>query len=194
MQLDDIEDMGNKLLVSLPDTKTKRPRSFVVSEHLDMYRKYASYRPSGFESRRFFFRYWRGKALKQVIGIHKFGAMPQEIATYLKLPNAQKYTGHCFRRTSATWLVNSGADITMLKRHGGWKSTSVAEGYIENSVESKSVISEKILANIPTCSDSGKRKDETSSSSVYLKNSSNEVNDKSIIIEGCSHFTVNVYK
>ena len=30
-------------------------------------------------------------------------------------------------------------------RHGGWKSSTVAEGYIETSVESKKRIAEKLL-------------------------------------------------
>ena len=49
----------------------------------------------------------------------------------------------CLRRTSATFLVDSGGDITTLKRHGGWKSSSVAEGYIEESIENKKRSPEK---------------------------------------------------
>jgi hypothetical protein len=30
------------------------------------------------------------------------------------------------------------------KRHGGWKSTSVAEGYIENSIQKKNNIALKL--------------------------------------------------
>lgn len=59
--------------------------------------------------------------------------MPKEVAKYLNLQNPEQYTGHCYRRTSATMLVNAGGDITSLKRHGGWKSTEVAEGYIDNT-------------------------------------------------------------
>ena len=53
--------------------------------------------------------------------------MPQKIAQFLKLTNPELYTGHCFRRTSATLLIDAGGDITALKRHGGWKSTAVTE-------------------------------------------------------------------
>jgi len=67
------------------------------------------------------------------VGIHSFGSMPSKIAIFLKLENPTQYTGHCFRRSSATVLAGHGADITTLKRHGGWKSTTVAEGYIEHS-------------------------------------------------------------
>jgi hypothetical protein len=41
------------------------------------------------------------------------------------------------RNYSATLLADSGTDITCVKRHGGWKSTSVAEGYLENSILSE---------------------------------------------------------
>ena len=57
--------------------------------------------------------------------------VPQNIAQYLGLPEPCKYKGHCFRRSSATLLVNGGGDILQLKKHGGWKSTNVAEGYID---------------------------------------------------------------
>lgn len=72
------------------------------------------------------------------------GSCPRRIAEFLKLDNSDLYTGHCFRRTSATLLADSGADITVLKRHGGWKSNSVAEGYVESSLQNK----KKIAANI----------------------------------------------
>ncbi|XP_077279740.1 uncharacterized protein LOC143907092 [Temnothorax americanus] len=51
---------------------------------------------------------------------------------------------HCLRRTSATLLSNSGANITMLKQLEGWKSAGIAEGYIENSLLNR----QKIFDNI----------------------------------------------
>ena len=63
--------------------------------------------------------------------------MGKKVATFLKLPNPSLYTGHAFRRSSATLLADSGADLSLLKRHGGWKSTSVAERYIEDSLNTK---------------------------------------------------------
>jgi hypothetical protein len=44
-------------------------------------------------------------------------------------------------------LADAGADITVLKRHGGWRSNTVAEGYIEDSVQNKLEVSSKILGN-----------------------------------------------
>lgn len=68
----------------------------------------------------------------------------EKIEKYLGLSEADFYTGHSFRRTSATMLADSGADILTLKRHGGWRSDAVAESYIENSIHNKAKISDKI--------------------------------------------------
>jgi len=48
------------------------------------------------------------------------------------------------RRSSATLLANAGGDISTLKRHGGWKSSTVVESYIEASLCSKMTIANKI--------------------------------------------------
>ena len=43
------------------------------------------------------------------------------------------YTTHCFRRSAATNLADTRVSFVNLKRHGQWKSDSVAESYIANS-------------------------------------------------------------
>ncbi|KAG5890667.1 hypothetical protein JTB14_011633 [Gonioctena quinquepunctata] len=43
---------------------------------------------------------------------------------YLGLSDPEKYTGQCLR---LRLLAKAGASMTTLKRHGGWKSTSVAD-------------------------------------------------------------------
>ena len=70
------------------------------------------------------------------------------IATFLNLDNPELYTGHSFRRTSAILLADAGANITTLKRHGGWKSDSIAKGYIEESVANKAKIGDLISTSI----------------------------------------------
>lgn len=77
--------------------------------------------------------------------------VPKSIATFLDLPDPTNYTGHCFRRTSATLLANAGANLTTLKQHGRWRSSSVAEGYIENLLHTKKKIYDKIVnsENLP---------------------------------------------
>lgn len=53
------------------------------------------------------------------------------VTGYLILPHPEGYTSYCFKLSYATFLTDSGADITSIKTHRGWKSTSVAKTYIE---------------------------------------------------------------
>lgn len=82
----------------------------------------------------FFLQIRNGKITNQPCGHNAIGGFPKKIAAFLKLENAHGFTGHCFRRTSATLLANTGGDILQLKKLGGWKSSAVAEGYVENSL------------------------------------------------------------
>lgn len=147
----DVEQHGELMLIRIPETKTKVVRSFTLEkEYSACVRKYISLRPNKAPPERFFLNFQNGKCTMQPIGRNKFLGIPKLIATYLDLPNSEQYTGHSFRRTSATLLADAGGDMTMLKRHGGWRSTSVVEGYVENSVNNKrkigALISDQINA------------------------------------------------
>ncbi|KAJ8912040.1 hypothetical protein NQ315_000533 [Exocentrus adspersus] len=155
--IDNIEDKGNLVVVKITDSKNHSARSFVISaevnngKFLELYRKYANLRPSSVTShRRFYIKYTKGKCSVQCIGINTIGKIPSEIAAYLGLPNPERYTGHSFRRSSATFLTDSGEEITNIKRLGGWKSTSVAESHIEESEKQRENLSNKILTNPST--------------------------------------------
>lgn len=139
-------------MVKLEGTKTKIDRTFAIVPGnlrginlLEIVRKYLSLRPTGTPHNRFFINYIKEKCTRQPVGIHKIGNVPSIVAKYLCLPNASSYTGHCFRRSSATALANSGVDIVGIKRHGGWRSSTVAEGYIEECENSKVAVAKKIL-------------------------------------------------
>lgn len=189
LQVQYIKDMGSFILIDIPNTKTNVRREFTISsgniENVDLlviFRKYFSLRPSPIENSRFFLGYRNGKCTRQPVGINTIGGMPKKIAEFLKLPNPATYTGHCFRRTSATILADAGADITTIKRHGSWKSSNVAEGYIENSVGYKLQVAAKILGN----------KEE-----VNINNKSVSSLNKTcagVSFENCDNFTVNIYK
>ncbi|KAF7987146.1 hypothetical protein HCN44_001336 [Aphidius gifuensis] len=77
------------------------------------------------------------RCTKQRIGINKIGGAPKRIAEFLKLPSANKFTRHCFRRTGATNLADTGANMTEIKLFDGWKSDKVAEGYLVDSRSNK---------------------------------------------------------
>ena len=112
---------------------------------MSLYRKYINLRKPNTPHRRFFVFYKKGHCTVQCVGVNTFGKIPSEIAAYLKLPNPHLYTGHSFRRSSASILADSGEEITSIKRLGGWKSTFLAEGYLEESTKHKKDISNKIL-------------------------------------------------
>ncbi|KAJ8971363.1 hypothetical protein NQ317_014541 [Molorchus minor] len=145
---DNIEDVGCSLIVKIPNTKTKIPRIFVVTDvgnMLELFRKYLSLRPPHVKHKRLFLYYKAGKCSSQPVGKNTMEKIPSVVASYLKLPDVACYTGHCLRRSSATLLADAGVDITTIKRHAGWKSTTVAEGYIENSIENKTKIVNQVL-------------------------------------------------
>lgn len=146
MTIEDIKDCNDVLIVTVPDTKTDINRTFTITnpDYIRLYRKYAALRPKHVTSRRLFLRYELGKCHAQVVGVHTIGKMPCLIAKHLKLPDSEQYTGHCFRRSSATLLADSGASTSVLKRHGGWRSTAVAESYVEESIENKNKIANSI--------------------------------------------------
>jgi integrase len=152
MTIDDIQDTQSVLIINIPDSKTGKSRA-VKNELandlnlIEIYRKYVSLRSPLTEHRRLFVNCQTGKCTVQPVGIYKFAKVPAIIANYLKIPDASSYTGHCWRRTSASLLVDAGADLLTLKSHGGWKSSAVEEGYIENSIQNKISIATKILGN-----------------------------------------------
>ena len=71
------------------------------------------------------------------MGRNTIGAIPSFIASFLGLDKPDLYTGHCFRRSSATALADTGASLTTLKRQFRWKSDSVALGYVDQSKQHK---------------------------------------------------------
>lgn len=150
----DVQDEGEYIKITLPNSKTKIMREFAITEGnipgiscLDLFRKYKNLRPSHTKHDRFFLAYRGGKCTQQPVGVNTIGGIPKKIATALGLSESVKYTGHCFRRSSASLLADAGADMHTLKRHGGWKSDGVAEGYVETSIENKKIIATKIMGS-----------------------------------------------
>lgn len=190
MSIENIQDFGSFIKVLIPNTKTKQPREFTISEGsingvnlLEVIRKYINLRPKNINHLRFFVAYRKGKCTSQPVGINTFGTMPKKIAEFLNLPQSEEYTGHCFRRSSTSLLADAGADMSTLKRHGGWKSSTVAEGYVETSLENKRQIATKILGakniamtesiNKSSTVDSSAKLDLSSSSGVKFSNIQN---------------------
>ena len=143
---DNVTFMPHQIVVTLCNTKNKTNRTFVINNEqwLLVIRKYYELRPPNTPHQRFFLFYGNNKCSRQPVGMNTFGTMPRKIAEFLRLPNPQSYTGHSFRRSSATLLAAKGVDFLGIKRIGGWKSSTVAEGYIEQSLRDKIAIAEQL--------------------------------------------------
>lgn len=66
------------------------------------------------------------------------------MAELLGLQKPELYSGHSFRRTSATLLSNSGANIQSVQDHGDWKSMTIATQYCADSDQQK-IIRAKVI-------------------------------------------------
>jgi integrase len=176
--------------VNIPNTKTKVIREFVITKgnidgvnFLDIIKKYINLRPPNVKHNRFFVKYNNGKCSIQPVGINTIGNLPKMIAKHIGLPDCVLFTGHCFRRTLATWLADSGADIMKIKRHGGWKSNSVAEGYVEDSLENKKKIATDILGETSNCV-----------SQISANSTTTSLSSSGVNISNCKNCVINVYK
>jgi len=74
----------------------------------------------------FFFQVRNGAMTKQRVGENSFNSMTKQIAAFLELPQAEKYTGYALRRTSATLAAEGGATAPQMKTHFGWKGDQTA--------------------------------------------------------------------
>ncbi|KAF2883627.1 hypothetical protein ILUMI_22544 [Ignelater luminosus] len=127
LEIDDFVDLSLAAVIKRPDTKTKRQRTFTITGEFYIFTKCALLGPSAMAERGFFINHQNKKCTREV----------------LEKPGL--YTGHCYRRSSATTLVDAGSDITALKYHGEWRFSSVAERYIEEYLANKMKVADTIL-------------------------------------------------
>ena len=195
LRLENLKDEESYIKIRIPNTKTHSCREFAITkgdieghDFLEIIRKYMRLRPKGIKHDRFFVKYAQGKCYSQPIGINTFGMIPKNIAKFLKLSNPELFTGHCFRRSSATLLANSGADLLKIKQHGGWKSNTVAEGYVENSIENKKRIANNILGESGDIAITTNIAQLATTSTSKTSSASGVVN-----LSNCSNCVVNIY-
>lgn len=204
--IENVTDEGAQFHVRLPNTKTKILREFCVTSGgiegvnlVEMVRSFLSLRPPHTPHGRFFVFFKNGKCTTQPVGINTFGAMPKKIACFLCLNEPEKYTGHAFRRTSASLLADSGADLLMVKRHGGWKSSSVAEGYIDTSKGNKKIVAQHILGSRiaeEACQPECEPNRSTAQSITVrpsLLSSSSSSSAAGIVLKKCKKCVINIY-
>lgn len=151
MSVQHVQDKDNVIIVTIPDSKSRCQRVFTITDgttkNLHLYRSYVSLRPPQISHHRLFLSYRSSKCTVQPVGINTFSKIPSLIAKYLNLSDPDLYTGHCFRRSSASMLVARRGNILTLKTHGDCGSSSVVKEYIDNNLAGK-VLGE----DIPTTS------------------------------------------
>lgn len=119
MTIDDIKFKVDVVVVVISQTKTNVSQRFAISEPawIQLILKYKEPRPKN-AIKRFFLTYRIGRCVNSPKGINTIGKISCKIAEYLKLEAPSLYTGHCFRRSSATLLANHEDDLLTLKRLG----------------------------------------------------------------------------
>ena len=128
-----------------------------------------------------FFRNYNYKSKKftsQPMGRNAIAKVPAFIASFLKLEHPEKYTSHCFRRSSATALADSGASLPSLKRQFRWKSDAVAMGYIDQSKKHKMDVAQTLTI--------------TKNMMVSNTNSASEGTSKRLEFSNCSNIVINL--
>ena len=73
-------------------------------------------------------------SLIRIASIRKVSSL---VAVFNNLENPEEYTGHSFRVSSTMALADAGVSLPNVKRHSGWKSDSVVEGYFCDSKKLK---------------------------------------------------------
>uniref|UniRef100_A0A6P7FZ84 Uncharacterized protein LOC114335748 n=1 Tax=Diabrotica virgifera virgifera TaxID=50390 RepID=A0A6P7FZ84_DIAVI len=124
LETNNVQDLGSKFLVTIKASKTHTNRIFTIVDNeantiLNAIKNYISLKPAHTPHKRFFIFYKNNKCSTQPVGINTFSKIPSVISKFLKLEHPHLYTGHCFRRSSASILCDSGADFSAIKRLGG---------------------------------------------------------------------------
>ncbi|KAJ8978553.1 hypothetical protein NQ317_006114 [Molorchus minor] len=149
LTVDGIEGVGSSLIVKIPNTKKRFHESLWLPMWEICLNCFENTCPFVLPTSSITAFFCTTKQ-ENPVGKNTMGKIPSVVASYLKLPDVACYTGHCLRRSSATLLADAGVDITTIKRHAGWKSTTVAEGYVENSIENKTKIANQVLVGTTT--------------------------------------------
>ncbi|KAJ8976333.1 hypothetical protein NQ317_017776 [Molorchus minor] len=144
LTVDDIEDVGSSLIVKNPNTKTKIPQLWLPMWEicLNCFENTCPFVLPTSSISAFFCTTKQENLVRSQLARITMGKIPSVVAWYLILPDVACYT--------ATLLADAGVDITTIKRHAGWKSTTVAEGYVENSIENKTKIANQVLVGTTT--------------------------------------------
>lgn len=132
MKVSDITDFKTAALFQIPGKGTSRSFT-LIGKLYQIYKKYAVLRPPDTKEERFFLNYQHRKCTRQPVGINKIGSMPKQIAQYLGLKGPEYYTGHCYRRSSATIFLDPDGEITPTPPPGKRKTSAFTQNIMQES-------------------------------------------------------------
>ena len=92
------------------------------------------------------------------IGVNYLYDVGKDVAKFLHLAEPNRYTGHCFRRTSATELANSGATVMEMKQKFHWTNDKMPLVYVANSDANQCKMA-KLLTGVDVNANSGPSKE-----------------------------------
>ncbi|KAJ8666048.1 hypothetical protein QAD02_007710 [Eretmocerus hayati] len=93
LKVGDVVDYQDFLTNTVRKTKTHVNRTFTINNPLrEIVLEYMNLRPINTAHDDLFINYQNGKCTRQPMGINKIGKIPEEIASWLNLPNPERYT------------------------------------------------------------------------------------------------------
>jgi hypothetical protein len=105
------------------------------------------------------------------IGINVCAAVGKDIATFLNLPNPERFTGQCWRGTASTFLADHGHTAAQIRAVTGHSSEKSLQVYVDNSNIQKLATASSLSLNGPVKSISVKRKrctDKGGNNNIYI--------------------------
>lgn len=124
-----------------------------------------------------------GYYVNQPMGKHVLAKFPEQMATFLGLPNPTSYTGHSLRRSTANVMAEAGASTAIMKKHFNWKSENTCLKYVDNTNTAKVEIANMMK---PASSSSAIGKCDAKSGDPL------PINNKSITLENCQNIIINL--
>lgn len=97
---------SDKAIVQIPTRSVSKGKVFeITGNFFTVFKKYADLRPSDVPGNKFFATYRNGKCVKVNMGSNYFGDIPKLVASFLKLPNPECYSGHSIRSTTIDYCA-----------------------------------------------------------------------------------------
>ncbi|KAJ8913409.1 hypothetical protein NQ315_008802 [Exocentrus adspersus] len=96
LTMNDVEDMGKYVIVTLRQTKNLTIRRFTITDDGCSFQPCTFYRKYN-RTPTIFLTYRHGKFISLNAGHHTIGVVPKQIAKFLGLKEPELYIGHCFR-------------------------------------------------------------------------------------------------